>query len=372
MADEDEDPDSKTEEASPRRLQEAREKGQVAFSSELLAALVLAAWLGAFLFAGGSMFEAFGVAVERVVTDVGQSGRTEFSVQDAATFVQSFARQTFLPALLLILLSAAVAALVGYGQVGFAISTKALEFDPSKLDPNKGVKKLFGARAVLRTLMSLAKTLIIVGVTATMAWMQLEEITSLVALEIGPALAGLGRIVLRCLSAALVAIVAIGVFDLFMQRRQFNKELRMSKKELKDEARQSDGDPHVKARIRRVQREMAQRRMMAEVPTATVVITNPTHYAVALLYDRDAPAEKRGAPRVVAKGADHVALRIKELARESGVIVYENAPLARTLHGRCEIGDEVPTELYQAVAEVLAYVFEVQKHAPKRRAPALA
>jgi flagellar biosynthetic protein FlhB len=368
VADEDDDPDSKTEDASPRRLQEAREKGQVAFSSELLAALVLAAWLGAFLFAGGAMFEAFGVALEAVVTDVGSSGRTELSVQDAAAFVQSFARETFLPALTLILLSAAVAALVGYGQVGFAISTKALEMDLGKLDPNKGVKKLFGARAAMRTLLSLTKTLLIAGVTAFMAWLQLDKISALVALEIGPALAGLGQIVLRCLTAALLTIVAIGVFDFFMQRRQFNKEMRMSKKELKEEARQSDGDPHVKARIRRVQREMAQRRMMAEVPTATVVVTNPTHYAVALKYDREAPAEKRGAPRVVAKGADHVALRIKELARESGVIVYESAPLARTLHARCEIGDEVPTELYQAVAEVLAYVFEVQKHAPKRRA----
>lgn len=368
MADEDDDPDSKTEDASPRRLEEAREKGQVAFSSELLAAAVLAGWLGAFLFAGGAMFRALASTLRTVIHIASVRGREDLDVQAVAALLRGFVSETFTPALTLILLSCAVAAFVGYGQVGFVIATKALEFDPSKLDPNKGVKKLFGARAMLRTGLSLVKTAVIVGVTSFMAWLQLAEITSVVAMEVGPALAALGHVVLRCLVASLLAIAAIGVFDWFMQRREFQKELRMSKKELKEEARQSDGDPHVKARIRRVQREMAQRRMMSEVPTATVVITNPTHYAVALHYERDAAADKRGAPRVVAKGVDHVAQRIKELARESGVVVYENAPLARTLHARCEIGDQVPVELYEAVAQVLAYVFEVHKHAPRRAA----
>lgn len=372
MADTDDDPESKTEEATPRRLQEAREKGQVAFSSEILAAVVLAGWLGAFLYVGGSMLEALAAGVHTVVTDVGSKGRGELDAQVAAALIQGFARESFGPALVLILLSVAVAAAVGYGQVGFSIATKALEFDLSKLDPLNGVKKLFSMRSALRTGLALVKTLSIGAVVALTAWSQTEKIAAVVALETGPALAALGHIVLRCLGAALLAIFVIGVFDLFMQRRQFAKELRMSKKEVKEEARQSDGDPHVKARIRRVQREMAQRRMMADVPKATVVITNPTHYAVALLYDREAPAERRGAPRVVAKGVDHVAQRIKEIARESGVIVYENAPLARALHARCEIGDEAPVDLYQAVAEVLAYVFEVEKRVPTRRTAAAA
>lgn len=366
MADEDDDPDSKTEDATPRRLQEAREKGQVAFSSELLAATVLAGWLGAFLFLGGAMFRALAGSLRATMETASVRGREELDAQAVAALLRGFAGETFTPALVLILASCVVAALIGYGQVGLTIATKALEVDPSKLDPNKGVKKLFGARALLRTGLSLVKTTVIVGVTATMAWLQLEEITSVVAMEVGPALAALGHIVLRCLVAALLAIAVIGVFDWFMQRREFDKELRMSKKEIKEEARQSDGDPHVKGRIRRVQREMAQRRMMAEVPKATVVITNPTHYAVALFYDRDAPADRRGAPRVVAKGVDHVAQRIKELARESGVVVYESAPLARALHARCEIGDAAPVDLYEAVAQVLAYVFEVHKHAPRR------
>ncbi len=366
MADEDDDPDSKTEDATPRRLAEARERGQVAYSSELLSALVLAGWLGMFLFAGGAMFRALALTLRSVTEIVSLRGREELTVADAAALLQTFASETFAPALLLMGLSMALAALIGYGQVGFVIATKALEFDPAKLDPNKGLRKLFGVQSIVRTALSLVKTTVIVGVTAWMAWLQLDEITAVVALEIGPALAALGRIVLRCIAAALAAIIAIACFDLFEQRRQFHKQLRMSKKEIKEEARQSDGDPHVKARIRRVQRELAQRRMMAEVPKATVVITNPTHYAVALQYEREAPAEKRGAPRVVAKGVDNIAQRIKEVARDAGVVVYENAPLARSLHARCEIGDSVPVDLYEAVAQVLAYVYEVHKHAPRR------
>jgi len=365
VADLDDDPESKTEEATPRRLNEAREKGQVAFSAELMAGLVLIGWLGLMLYAGGSMFEALAGSLQATVIDVGERGRGDLSIEDASALLRGFAQETFRPAMMLILFSLFVAAAVGYGQVGFSIASKALEMDVSKLNPVTGWGKFFSAKSALKTALSLVKTLAIVGVTGWMAWRQRAEIAAVVGQEIGPALAGLGHIVLRCAVSALVAILIIGAFDFFMQKRQFAKELRMSKKEIKEEARQSEGDPHVKARIRRMQREISQRRMMSDVPKATVVITNPTHYAVALQYDRDLPSEKRGPPRVVAKGVDLVAQRIKEVAREAGVIVYENAPLARTLHARCEIGDDVPVELYQAVAEVLAYVFEVQKHAPK-------
>ncbi len=369
MADQDDDDEDKTEDATPRRQEEAREKGQVAYSGELLSAVVLIGWTGAMLFAGGKLIGALAGVVQSVVQDAGARSLTDLSPQDISALLTGLASEAFGPALVLMLLSLALAALIGYGQVGFVIATKALEMELSKLDPASGMKKLFSMRAVVRTAMSLVKTLVIAGVTAWMAWLQLDDIVSLVALEIGPALAGVGKIVLKCVSATLAAILAIGAIDYFFQRRQFDKELRMTKKEIKEESRQSEGDPHVKGRIRRMQREMAQSRMMADVPKATVVITNPTHYAIALRYERDAAADQRGAPKVVAKGVDHVAQRIKELARESGVIVYENAPLARTLHARCEIGDDVPVELYQAVAEVLAYVFEVQKGAKARAFP---
>jgi flagellar biosynthetic protein FlhB len=141
----------------------------------------------------------------------------------------------------------------------------------------------------------------------------------------------------------------------------------MSKQEVRDEMKSTEGDPHLKGRIRRVQRELAARRMMADVPTATVVVTNPTHYAVALRYE-DEERSQRSAPRVVAKGVDHLAQRIKELARESGVPLYEDVPLARALHAQCELGDQVPVDLYEAVAGVLAYVYRVQGEVVARRA----
>jgi flagellar biosynthesis protein FlhB len=178
---------------------------------------------------------------------------------------------------------------------------------------------------------------------------------------LGPALVAIGRIVSRAAVAGVIVITLLALFDLWFQRAQHAKEMKMSKKELRDEHKSSEGDPMVKARIRQVQREVASQRMMEEVPNATVVVTNPTHFAVALRYT----SEEGGAPRVVAKGVDEIARKIKDVAREAGVLVYEDPPLARALHRGCQIGDEVPEELFQAVAGVLAYVYRVQGGAPQ-------
>jgi flagellar biosynthetic protein FlhB len=202
--------------------------------------------------------------------------------------------------------------------------------------------------------------LAIVTALVVAAWSRRAQIAALTSLEIGPALAGIGTITMHCVAGALVAILALAVIDFVYQRRQLTSDLRMTRHELREELRNTEGDPHIKARIRRVQREVARRRMMAEVPRATVVVTNPTHYAVAITYDRAATADERRAPRVVAKGVDLIAERIKQIAREAGVVVYEEAPLARALYAQVEIGDEVPVELYQAVASVLAYVYGIQ------------
>jgi flagellar biosynthetic protein FlhB len=184
------------------------------------------------------------------------------------------------------------------------------------------------------------------------------RIAALADMELGPALAALGHIALRCAASAIAVVIALALIDVFFQRLQLERDLRMTKQEVRDEMKSTEGDPHIKSRIRQVQREFARRRMMSDVPKATVVVTNPTHYSVALRYDRE--ESRRHAPRVVAKGVDLVALKIREVAREAGVIVYEAPPLARALHANCEIGDEVPVELYQAVANVLAYVYRVQ------------
>jgi flagellar biosynthetic protein FlhB len=355
------DDDSKTEEATPRRRQEARDKGQVALSSELISGLVLLGWLGAFALGGAEWIASMGRLLRAFITAVADFATTDLTLEAAAALIVGSAEQLAWPTLTLIVPLFGLTLFVGYVQIGWALSPKALELDPMKLSPLRGWSKLFSLRGLVRSGASLLKLLALCAAVGWTAWLQLDAIVATGSMEFRPALAALGYVVLRCAAAALGAVLVLGVLDLFFQRRQYEQDLRMTKQEVKEEARMSEGDPQVKARIRRVQREMATRRMMQDVPKATVVITNPTHYAVALTYDRHAAPEKRGAPRVVAKGVDLVAQRIKEVAREAGVVVYENAPLARTLHARCEIGDDVPVELYQAVAEVLAYVYGIRE-----------
>jgi flagellar biosynthesis protein FlhB len=356
----DDDREQRTEEATPRRRQEAREKGQVALSVELIAALVLIGWLAAFAIAGGGLFRELGAGLVEGFVAAGELATGDLEPESVAGFVTALAARAAWSTVALIAPLYAISVLLGYGQIGFGVSTKAVELDPSRLDPMRGLGRLFGLATLTRTLMSFAKLAAIAATVTAAAWSQAGEIVALAGQDIGPALAGLGHVVLRCTAAALAAILALALLDVLLQRRRFEQDLRMTKQEVREELRSTEGDPQVKARIRRLQREMSARRMMADVPKATVVVTNPTHYAVALRYDRGAPAQKRGAPRVVAKGVDAVAQRIKEVARESGVALYEDVPLARALHARCEIGDEVPVELYQAVAEVLAYVYGLE------------
>ena len=359
MAD-DQDRGQKTEEASPRRRQEAREKGQVAMSTELVAALTLLAWVGLSLVVGPRLAGGIGGTLTELVRQAGAGSALELGPTGAGALMGSVGRETLLLLAMAVLPLFGLGLLVAYGQVGLRVTPKALTFDLARVNPIKGFGRLFSARSAVRTALALAKIVVVTGTMAALAWGQIGEVASLGHGELGPVLAGAVGVMLRCALGAVVAILALALFDLAFQRWQHERDLRMSKQELRDELKQTEGDPHLKARIRAVQREMATRRMMAEVPRSTVVVTNPTHFAVALLYERDSEGKRVGAPRVTAKGADHMALRIKEVAREAGVVCYEDAPLARALHAQVEIGDEIPVELYQAVASVLAYVFRVQ------------
>lgn len=353
----DNDDDQKTEDATPRRREEAREKGQVPLSTELVAALALLGWLMTLAFAGGALIRELGGLVVTFVESIGSMATEDLTPESVAGLFGAVLSRIGWATLGLVAPMFVLTLLAAYGQIGLGVATKAMELKPEKLNPISGLSKFFSMRSVTRTAMSFAKLVAIMVTVSLVAWSQVEKVAAVQSLELGPALAAIGEVALRCTAAGLAAILALGILDVFLQRRQHEKELRMTKQEVKEELRSAEGDPQVKARIRRVQRELAARRMMADVPKATVVITNPTHYAVALSYDRDAAPDKRGAPKVVAKGVDQVAQRIKEVAREAGVTIYEDVPLARALHARCEIGDEVPLELYQAVAEVLAYVY---------------
>jgi len=356
MADDSSD-DDKTESATAHKRNEAREQGQVALSSELIVALLLSGWAATLATGGGKLGSALGGTLRSTVERLGELGTGELSIPSAAALLNGIVRPAGAAFLGLLVPLWLLGFFAGYGQVGFQLTPKAVAADPAKLNPVKGMERLFSTRSIVRTLMALAKLALIATTMAAAAWTQIDHIVVLAGSELGPALAGTGHIALRCVGAALIAIFVLAAADLAYQRWQHERDLRMSRKEIKEEHKTLEGDPHIKSRIRRVQMELAARRMMSEVPQATVVVTNPTHYAVALRYERK---EKGGAPRVVAKGVDGVAQRIKEVAREAGVICYEDVPLARALHARCQLGDEVPVELYQAVAEVLAYVYRVQ------------
>lgn len=354
------DDKERTEAPTPRRRQEARERGQVALSHEivgvsLLFTIVLALTLGGDGVAGG-----IGELIASTFRKLGEQGPREMTLEDAVTHVLGIGLAGGKLILGILLPIFAVGLFAAYSQVGFALSSKALEFNPEKLDPSSGLQRIFSLRSTVTTTMGLLKLTFISGAMTAAAYAHFEEVAATGSMELGPALAAIGHITLRCLSAGLVAMLVLALADLAYQRWQHEKDLKMSKDEIRQEMKQAEGDPHVKSRIRRAQRELASRRMMQDVPKATVVVTNPTHFAVALRYDREEDAAKGRAPRIVAKGVDQVAQRIKEVAREAGVIVYEDAPLARTLHAKCEIGDTVPVELYQAVAGVLAYVYRIQ------------
>jgi len=352
--------EDKTEDASPRRRQEARAKGQVAMSTELVAALMLIA-MGAMLASGGgALAEVAGEAVVAGIADVAVLGVRDLALPDFAALLARPV-ENILPALLLVILpTIAVGAIVAYGQIGFQVSPKAIELDISKINPVKGVGRLFSLRSVVRTLLAVTKIVAIMSAMLWVAWTQIGNMSVLAGAGVGEAIRGVGYVVARCSAAGVIAFTAIAVLDLVYQRAQHEKELRMSKKEVKEELKSTDGDPHVKARIRQIQRELAGRRMMEAVPKATVVVTNPTHFAVALQYDS---SEEGETPRVVAKGVDHVAQRIKEIAREAGVLCYEDRTLARALHAQVEIGDQIPEVLFRAVASVLAFVYGIQGRA---------
>jgi flagellar biosynthetic protein FlhB len=359
------DAEDKVIDASPRRRQEAREKGQVALSTELVVAALLAGWLAMLTFAGGPLAATLAGGIVRTAEGLASFSRVELSPQEAAAQFAAVILPAAKAVLLLIVPMFAVGLLVSYGQIGFAFTPKAVGFDLSKISPSNGWSKVASMRSVVRTGLGASKIAVIAATIIAVAVGQVNGVANLAESDIGPVLAVTGHMAFKAVVATIVAMLALAAADFFYQRWQLSKDLRMTKEEARQEHKQDEGDPHVKGRIRRLQREIASRRMMADVPKATVIVTNPTHYAVALKYYKDGFDERgkkvnAAAPRVVAKGVDLIAQRIKELGTEAHVPLYEDVPLARALHARCEIGDEIPSDLFTAVAEVLAYVYRVQ------------
>jgi len=350
---ENQDGQEKSEQPSSKRLEDARKKGQVPRSRELNTfALLLVGSFGLVLM-GRPFREGFfrllhsGLSLSRadLYDDGAMLRHLAAAVHDTLLMLAPFFGLALVTAL---------AASIALG--GFNVSTEALQPKFERLDPLKGLKRLVSWKGLLELVKSLVKFLLVAGVAVWLLWLRSDDLVNLGRMEAVSALMALARILggsLVILSATLVVIAAADVpFQLWDHRRQ----LRMTKQEVKEERKQSDGNPEVKARIRGLQREMALRRMMAEVPKADVIVTNPTHYAVALRYD----PERMRAPRLVAKGSDLVARNIRRLGAEHGVPLVEAPGLARAIYHHTEIGGFIPTGLYMAVARLLAYVFQLE------------
>ena len=245
-------------------------------------------------------------------------------------------------------------------QVGLNFNTEAISFKPDKLNPINGFGRMFSKRSLVELIKSLLKILIIGYFLYRFLSRQLLAMPQFIYFDLATSLGQMSKIVFNMAFQVIGVIFLLGLMDYGYQKWQTTQDLKMTKQEVKDEMKQTEGDPQIKGKIRQKQRQMAMSRMMQEVPKADVIVTNPTHFAVALQYSKGMPA-----PRVAAKGQDLVARRIKDIAREAHVPIVENRPLARALYASTEVGDLVPAELYQAVAEVLAYVYRL-KH--RRRA----
>ncbi len=357
------DDQEKTEAATPRKISDAREKGQVALSQDVVAALSLIVAAVVLVLSGASLATEAGTMIRESAASLTELGLAEITIEGWSGVAVSGARPMALPLLLAVTAMLAASLFAGYAQVGFQVTPKALEWNPSRLSPTSGFKKIFGIRGVARTVQASVKIMLVGGVACWVAWAAVPELSLLAGAPLHQALTGVGAVLLRICGASIGVFAALAFFDALYQRWQHGKDLMMSRQEVRQEIKNNDGDPQVRARIREIQRRIARQRMMAAVPEATVIITNPTHVAVALRWQGEEEPGKpsaMSAPVVVAKGVDLVAQRIKEVARAHSVPLHEDVPLARALHAQCEIGDEIPAELYQAVAAVLAQVWNLQ------------
>ncbi|GKW40159.1 MULTISPECIES: flagellar biosynthesis protein FlhB [Pectobacterium] len=344
----------KTEAPTPQKEEKAREEGQIPRSRELTSVVMMVAGL-AILWIGGD------VMAGRLARIVSQSLNFDYATIGDDTqmlrHVGSLLRQAA-SALVPIMLGAVLVALSAPMLLGgILFSTKSLKVDFKKLDPISGLKRLFSSQSLAELFKAILKS-VMVGIISTLFlihnWPKILHLVSEAPIAaMGDAL----ELAVMCGFLIIMGLIPMVAFDVFWQVWSHIKKLRMTKQEIRDEHKQSEGDPHVKGRIRQQQRAMAQRRMMADVPKADVIVTNPTHYAVALRYDE----KKMNAPKVLAKGAGDVALRIRELGTEHRVPILEAPPLARALFRHSEVGQHIPAALYAAVAEVLAWVYQLKR-----------
>lgn len=343
----------RTERATPKRLEEARREGRVPRSQELTTSVVLLAAATALLFFGDGVGQSLAAAMREGLELTRAEALDDSQLVPALSTALYHAGLACLPVFGIVVL-AVLAAPLTIG--GWNVSGKPLVPDFQRLDPLAGFGRMFSMRGFVELAKALAKFALVAAVAALLLWRSAADLLALGGEATGTAIGHATQLVGTTLLALASVLLLIAAIDVPYQLWRHASELKMSREEVRQEAKESDGSPEVKGRIRQVQQALARGRMMQDVPTADVIVTNPTHFAVALRYD-----ERRSrAPVVVAKGTDLIAARIREIGREHGVTIVEAPPLARALHRSVDIGGEIPAALYAAVAQVLTYVYQLR------------
>ena len=349
----------KTEPATEKKLREAREDGKVSKSKELVFAFDLIVFfllLKIFVsFLGDGFEETFRYTYGSMGTLAKQSAGS-FSEGEAAAFISSILLEILKLLLPFLVFGFAVTVIVNILQVGWKVTGKPLKPKPDKFNPINGMKRIISKDSIFELVKSIIKIALIIYVAYTAIKDDAQKIFVLYDMPLNQALAFCGSVIINAGLKISIVYLVVGFADFIYQKFRFKEDMKMTKQEVKDEYKNTEGNPEIKGRQRQRMREASRQRMMQDVPKADVVITNPTHLAVAIKYD----AEKAKAPVVLAKGEDYLAQKIREKAKENGIEIVENKPLARMLYANVEIGEEIPPELYQAVAEILAMVYNMK------------
>jgi flagellar biosynthetic protein FlhB len=342
----------KTEQPTGKKLDDARRKGNVAQSREIPSVFILSGSIGVLFFAGSWML---GRLTDTMRTMYQRAGTLNMVPESMHTLFWEVFTNSIVVLIPLMLVVVTAGVIGNVAQIGFLITGEKLSPSLAKLNPISGLKKLVSLKSLVELAKSIVKLVIICGIAYVVLNRYLDQIPGLMQLSVDNIIGFIGQVSFQMCFYTCMVLFLMAVLDYAYTKWQHQHDLKMTKQEVKDEHKQREGDPSVKARIRSVQREMARKRMMEAVPEATVVITNPTHLAIALKYEEGMPA-----PIVVAKGAGFVAQKIRSIATDNDIPLVENKPLARTIFKSTEIGDFIPAELYRAVAEILAYVYRLK------------
>ena len=350
----------KTEKATPRRRKQAKEEGQVSKSADLNSGIILAVAFAVFMFIGQSMFNNLRVILRSNLStlDISNINMTHFT-----SFLFHYTIEIVLLVAPLLSILVLVGIIANISQVGPLFTTKPLKPKPEKINPISGFKNKFSMKGLVELIKGILKVAIIGGVGYFTIYPRRDDLIAMSGTDLVTSLTVIYDIIFSLSWKVCIILIILGLLDYIYQKYEFEKSIKMTKQEIKDEFKNTEGNPEIKRKVKSIQIQMASKRMMTKIPEADVVVTNPTHFAIAIKYNPDeAPA-----PIVIAKGVDAVAMRIKEKAKEHGIPIVENKPLARSLYKLVDLGRMVPPDLFIAVAEVLAYIYKKNKGKKKRK-----